>query len=195
MPSPTIQDQAYMKLGRLIHSYQKFERLVKFLVAQSNISGKDGEVEKNLRKRHSASDGQTLGSITNRLFDTMYGPSEELPDSDNINLPYFAFESRVGFNDPADLDQKREQYQAVVADRNTLIHSTLSLDSDEDCEALIEELDRQREQLTPIYKELQDHLKHTIEFAKSIAENPHQFIYEGAPPETIQVGETTYTQD
>lgn len=194
MPSPSLQDQAYMKLGRLIHSYQKFERLMKFVVAHSSISGQHDELEENLRKQQSATDGQTLGSITNRLFDTIYGPSEEPPDPDNVNLPFFAFELRMGFDDPNMLERKREEFQAVVADRNKLIHSTLNLESDEDCQALIEELDRQREQLIPIFKETQDHLKNTIEFVKSIAANPELLNHNTEAPETIVIGKQTFTQ-
>jgi len=198
MPSPSLQDQAYMKLGRLIYSYQKFEKLLKMAVAQSTVSGTTKEIESILKKLHSATSGQTLGAIANRLFDTIYGPPAEEPDPDKVQLPHITMQIRRGCDDPDFLERERKKFQAVVEDRNKLIHCTLAtfnFDSDVDCQRLIDELDRQLEQLRPLYKEIQDTLRAFTGMIQAVAANPSLLDHNADPPETIEMGDHSFTRD
>lgn len=195
---PDLQDQAYMKLGRLIHSYQKFEKLLKVVVAQSNVYGTKDELEKNFKKLQAATSGQTLGSITNRLFDTIYGSPKEVPEPASYEQPFISMGIRVVVEGPEVLVQKRKQFQAVVVDRNTLIHctlTTLDFESETDCQILINELDRQLEKLRPVYKEIQYLLRHSIQFTQAVAANPSLFDPNAKQPDSIKIGSHIFTQE
>ena len=113
-------------------------------------------------------------------------------------LNFFAIEMRTVIKDPEILNRERRKFQAVVVDRNTLIHSTLAslnLESETDCQVLIDELDRQHEQLIPLYEEIRDQLKEFIQFAQAIAKNPELFDSNAKPPETVVIGDHAYTKD
>lgn len=187
-----------MKLGRLIHSYQKFEKLLKRVIAHSNVFGEGDEFAENLRKFQTATSGQTLGSLTTRLFDTIYGPSKEIPEPAHIDQSFTSFEMRIVIEDSQLLDKQRTRFQKVVEDRNTLIHSTLdtfNADSESDCQVLIDELDRQGEQLIPLYEEIQRLLKNSVDYMQAIAANPELFDHNSEKPDAIQIGDLTFTRD
>jgi len=197
MPLPTIQDQAYMKLGRLIHRYQKFEALLKGVVSISNVYGKGNELEENFRKFQSATDGQTLGSITNRLFETIYSPPKKIPEPTNLDQPFISMEWRIEIKNPEMLARQRKKFQAVVEDRNTLIHQSLikfNLESDTDCQSLIDEIDRQHKLLDPLSHEIQNLLKNHIDYIQALKDNPELLTSQGNLPDTVEIGDLTFTK-
>lgn len=183
-----------MKLGRLIHSYQKFEALLKAAVARADVFGKGDELEENFRNLQTATSEQTLGQIANRLFDTIYGPPMEAPEPEVIDQPFMHTALRIEIKDPEVLERVREKFKAVIKDRNTVIHDTLKLDSDADCQALIDEIDRQREQLKPLYEEIRKLLGVFRKSIQAIGDNPDLLDPDAEPPETLKVGDTIFTQ-
>ena len=198
MPTPSIQDQAYLKLGKLIHSYQKFEALLKIAVTRSDVFGEGKEIEENFKKLQAATSGQTLGSIANRLFETIYGLPKEVPEPEVIDQVFFHSALRIVIPDPEELARQRKKFQAVVEDRNTLIHQSLikfNLESDTDCQSLIDEIDRQHKQLDPLSHEIQNLLKNHIDCILALKDNPELLTSQGNLPDSVEIGDLTFTKD
>ncbi|PQJ29547.1 hypothetical protein [Rubritalea profundi] len=165
MPSLSLQDQALRELGRTVYNYQKFEAVLKALIAQTNVYGSGDEFLRNFEKLQSSTSGQTLGALVNRLADTLYGPSKEIPEPDDISKdPYLPSECRIVFTSKLDLEEHIEKLKSVVLARNTLIHHTigqLKLDSDDACQSFIADLKQQNDNLKPFYEEFQHTLTHS----------------------------------
>lgn len=196
MSSLSLQDQALKELGRTIYNYQKFEAILKALISRSNVYGSGDEVRRNFEKLQGSTSGQTLGALVNRLADTIYGPSKDIPEPDVSKVPHFAFESRTLFASEAARDTHIEKLKEIILARNLLVHQSiaqLKLDSDTACEAFIDDLTLQNKRLAPFLKEFQQKLKGMMVFLQVIEDTPELFIPELAPrPDTIQIGDNTF---
>ncbi len=149
-----IRAEALRKVGRNVVNFQKMEAMLKYLILHNNISG---PITESLQaKRKKAISRKTMGMLIDDLLDlnAKFGESS-IPD--NIDKAWMAISHQV-FSDEEDISSRKKALKRVVAERNKLIHKMLfnfNPNSIESCELLIQELDKQKEEVDPEYYRLQ----------------------------------------
>lgn len=169
-PVDELRAEALQKIGRNVVNFQRFERLLKEILAKSHLQGDPADPLKIFSQREESVSKLTLGILVGEFVRSVHSTDSQF-DSEAINPPknyegsWFAVGSRVILEE-ADLAELKMALRQVVDDRNELVHqrlATVDLNSIEACQDLIEELDEQYERLKP-------HFQSTIRTFRSMTE-------------------------
>lgn len=139
-------NEVLRKIGRNMILFQKFEYLLKYIVANGNFSGPASEIEKLKKQQNKAISKQTMGALVGKyLENTNPDYVEEESEANESTEAFISFTFRIEC-DAIYYETKKETLARVVAERNELVHHLLPLfnpKSLESCKQLLDKLDRQ----------------------------------------------------
>lgn len=112
----------FSKIGRNVILFQHLENLLKYILANSQISGYTSELQEIQVKNASIISKQTMGNLVAKFIETI-GPAlpEAANASENIKEPYFSFRFRIGM-DTSNVKEQKESLAKLVSERNELVH-------------------------------------------------------------------------
>jgi len=152
-----LAHEAQRKIGRNIMNFQKIEFMLKYLISRSQCHGTISSFKNNLEKNESDIYKKSLGLLAKDLFNTVYADPESIePPTDN-NEPWISFK----FSSETDISNQNDlklQLENLINNRNELIHHKLHsirTNSEADLKELIDFLDKQNEDISPVFKWLQ----------------------------------------
>jgi hypothetical protein len=168
-----VRDEVFRKIGRNLLNFQKIELMLKYIIANGQVSGPVSELkqihERKIALVHKKMMGNLVGEFVENIFQLSSKSSNPI---ENLKEPYLSFSISV----EADSDfyeSKRHTLKLLVDDRNDFIHHLLprfNLNSLECCLEVDKYLDKQRERLIPEYdylKTIIDSISEHVDFLNS----------------------------
>lgn len=152
-------DKALRKIGRNLVNLSKLEGMLKLFMSRINFQSPISQLAVTLEQQKKKYQSMTLGQISKEYFKTFnFNPDEIHQKSKDVKGTWisFSFDTKT--------DEVREikaAFDHLVFERNRLVHGMLiefSPDSQESCNELITELDKQNEIIQVEYKQIQDKL-------------------------------------
>jgi len=152
-----LRDVALRQIGRNLVNFQRFERMLKLVIVQSDVRGCASKLAKVHRDRAKDTDRKPLGWLLEEFFKTVYSNGSPNDGSPNeLDEVWMSISVRIDSDKDSIRNRKRELSE-LVTERNWLIHCSLAdldLDSVESCKKLISLLDEQDDRLKPHYLSL-----------------------------------------
>ncbi len=155
MNTPELQsalDETLRKIGRNILIFQKMEAILKYMVSNSSLEGTARNLKENHVKNIISVSQKTMGNLVKDLFASVYAEKRAMePIAEEFNDAFI----KISFKIDADsecIEQRKLALGRIVAERNLLIHQSLSsFDSTsiENCRTLSATLDEQAERVRP----------------------------------------------
>jgi len=166
-------DDVLRKVGRNVVLFQQLEQLLKFVVANGNLSGFASELNELKKQKAEKVSKQTMGALVGQYVENSNPESDSSSNEPEVlDEAYLSF----SFNIECDGDyyeRKKEALAQLVSERNDLIHHLLprfDMKSVESCETLGKELDVQGESIRLEIKNLQAMAKALNDGRKEIAD-------------------------
>lgn len=164
-----MRELALQKIGRNLVNFQRMESMLKYLLKFSNFSLPISQLARHFQGADRELRRKSMGNLVGPAARVLHQPHGEPPappaDSKEVWVTYsFTVEGEGA--DPATW---RKTMNAIVRERNTLVHRTAAecnLATVESCRALCEALDAQRERTLQPYQ-------HLAELVRAIKES-HQ---------------------
>lgn len=138
--------------------FQQLEQLLKFVVANGNLSGFASEIKARKQDRENKVSKQTMGTLVGQYVENS-NPMLEAgpPEPEQLDEAYLSFSFRIECDEDYYQSQK-EALAQLVSERNDLIHHLLprfNMNSAESCEVISQELEEQAEKIRLEIKNLQ----------------------------------------
>lgn len=150
----TLQEELQKKIGRNLMRYQAIERLMKVLVANSDISTTIQNGIPVLVTRGPSIQRQTLGQVAGRVLEQVLMVGEEAPDNEQVSQ--IRFRTRFQLNvDAGTLQHYHEQFASMVEARNNLVHHLLEqvdVNAIEPIRTALSRLDAERAAVIPLHE-------------------------------------------
>ena len=167
------RDEVLRKIGRNMLLFQQMEGMLKYIVANSELSGNIDELKVNRDKRVEKVRTQTMGLLVGQYIgETLRGNEKCTEEHKERNGAYFSFTHKVEC-DAAYHEEREQALASIVADRNDLIHHLLPKfdpNSIKSCRETDQYLEQQREKLLPEFDLLKRMAKNLQELRKSLGE-------------------------
>ncbi len=161
------------KVGRNVVLFQQLEQLLKFLVANGNLSGFASELSTLKKKQAEKVSKQTMGSLVGQYVENSNPDSSLLSNEpEDIDEAYLSFSFSVEC-DAGYYESKKEALAKLVSERNDFIHHLLprfDTNSVESCEALAMVLDAQSKNIRLEIKNLKTMAEALYDGRKEIAD-------------------------
>jgi len=139
-------DDVLRKVGRNVVLFQQLEQLLKFVVANGNLSGFASELSTLKKQQTEKVSKQTMGALVGQYVESSNPDSGSLSNEpEEIDEAYLSFSFRIEC-DEGYYESKKEALAKLVSERNDLIHHLLprfDTSSVKSCEVLANELDAQ----------------------------------------------------
>jgi hypothetical protein len=152
-----LRDVALRKIGRNLVNFQRFERMLKLVIVQSDVRGCASRLAKVHRDRAKDTDRKPLGWVVEDFFKTLFSKAPSDDGSPNeLDEIWMSIVVRID-SDKKSIRMRKRELSELVSERNWLIHSSVAnvdLDSVENCKKLISLLDEQDDRLKPHYLSL-----------------------------------------
>lgn len=119
-----LQREVQRLLGRCLLRLQQYERLIKAIMADYEISGPAHALEEVRAARMTATAGKTLGTIVGELLGSYVVPNEvdtPIPTSTDTSDVHISIGSRLQLSD-ADFARTENDLRELVLLRNNLVH-------------------------------------------------------------------------
>ena len=119
-----LQREVQRLLGRCLLRLQQYERLIKAIMADYEISGPAHALEEVRAARMTATAGKTLGTIVGELLGSYVVPNEvdtPIPTSTDTSDGHISIGSRLQLSD-ADFARTENDLRELVLLRNNLVH-------------------------------------------------------------------------
>ncbi|MEZ5747409.1 MAG: OST-HTH/LOTUS domain-containing protein [Paracoccaceae bacterium] len=119
-----LQREVQRLLGRCLLRLQQYERLIKAIMADYEISGPAHALEEVRAARITATAGKTLGTIVGELLGSYVVPNEvdaPIPTSTDTSDGHISIGSRLQLSD-ADFARTESDLRELVLLRNNLVH-------------------------------------------------------------------------
>lgn len=143
-------DDVLRKVGRNVVLFQQLERLLKFVIANSNLAGFSSDFRRLKQEQESKVHKQTLGTLVGQYSEISSPDSNaQSTEPEDLDEAFISFSFRIERDEDCYEGQK-EILAQLVSDRNDLIHHLLprfDINSAESCETLSQELDQQAEKI------------------------------------------------
>lgn len=173
MKNTKFVDDVLRKVGRNVVLFQQLEQLLKFLVANGNLSGFASELNTLKKQQAEKVSKQTMGALVGKYVDNSNPDSVSLSNEDEeVDEAYLSFSFKIEC-DAGYYESKKEALAKLVSERNDLIHHLLprfNTSSVESCEALGKELDAQSESIRIEIKNLRSMAEALNEGRKQMAD-------------------------
>jgi hypothetical protein len=174
----TIQREVQRKFGRNLLLLQQYERLMKWLVAEQDIAGPMGELERIKGKQIQAVSKKTLGQVVGDLTGNFIAPAlpegsseQEAEHASEPNKPWIRISFRMEMQ-AEDFKETERKLAELVALRNDLAHHFLeSYDiwTELGCQIASTYLDECFKKIEAHYEELRQMAQHSHETRKEMA--------------------------
>lgn len=168
-----LKQALFAKIGRNVVLFQQLEMLLKHLISRSEISGTSSELLSKIEEREKKTFRKTMGQLAGDYVGDILAPVSDEPDfskePENLTEPWISFKFSFGDSEKFQAEM-REHMADLVTQRNDLIHTLLprlDLESEEKCEVLCAQLDKQADQIRNSVKHFQGVYKG---FLKAVAE-------------------------
>jgi len=156
------KDEVLRKIGRNIMGFQQVEHILKYLLANGEISGYASEIEANRERQVTKIRKQTLGHLVGQYLDSTLSSSEEVrTEPEDIKEPWFSFRHRIECSNDH-YEERKKTLAAIVEERNDLIHHLLpkwDMNSSSSSDEIDLYLDKQREKILPEFELLKGEIK------------------------------------
>lgn len=189
-----LQREVQGLLGRCMLRLQQYERLIKAIMAEYEISGPAHALEAVRAARITATAGKTLGTIVGELLGSYVVPNEvdtPIPTSTDTSDGHMSIGSRLQLSD-ADFARTENDLRELVLLRNNLVHHFIEqhdIGTLDGCrggrDALIEaytRIDQHFEELRAWAKGMHDARRALAEFVQSDAF--HDLVGNGIHPDS-----------
>lgn len=174
-----LRDTVLLKTGKNIYNFQQIEKILKFLISKTSVSGYVSELESNLQKKTEATHTLGMGHLVGQLMDAIYITPEQVKEwsekpASNDELKetrishYFNIETTAEF-----IEQRKQELKSLVNERNHLVHHLFSDKNIHDIEHLLEMeeyLDCQRERIAKEYEFLVGIVRQFHDYYKELEE-------------------------
>jgi hypothetical protein len=168
-----LQNEVLRKIGRNVMLFQQMEHWLKFLSIYGSHSGYVNELETILKDRAADINKKMMGQVAGQFLENTFSASEKNADEpEELKEARLSFRFRVEGDDQL-YEERKNALNAIVAERNDLIHHLLpkwnmnSLESGKDIEQY---LDEQREKILPELENLKVLIKTFQEAVKEHAD-------------------------
>lgn len=150
-------DEVLRQIGRNLLLFQQIEGVIKFLVANGNISGPVSALLAQRERRAASIQKQTMGQLIGQSTDDFLSDADkDMEAPEPVQEPWLKITFKIQ-GDGAFNEQQKIDFANVSAERNELVHHFLSrwnhrlLDSTRE---VMQYLDQQREKVLPIFERL-----------------------------------------
>ena len=160
----SLRRLALASLGRNVLHFQRLEAQLKLLVLFCDFQSPLDQVAANHKKQAEKIRMKTMGTLVSELHERLYGQPPDPQTTQDITEASLAIGFRVDA-DPDYLDQQKQKLNALVIERNELVHQGLAAfdpSSAESCRHWITRLDEQNERILAQLKAVQ----HLVETCK-----------------------------
>ena len=118
----SLKNEVYRKFGRNIILFQKIEMLLKFLLANSKISGYIDELRIIQEQQNKIFEKQTLGQLVKQFFENIIFSSAKIDDvPDVLKGVWINFDCTFP-DDSTVYEEQKKSLALLVAERNELVH-------------------------------------------------------------------------
>lgn len=166
----SLEHEAQRKIGRNVINFQRIEAMIKFLVSRSHIEGTMNDLKRIVTKKEQDVQKRSLGLLANDLFLSVLSDNPPNAQNNDTELPWISFSFKSEMDDVTRIKLKSE-LKDLIESRNQLIHhrlKSIGSGSEENWQELVEYLDKQHEQLIPIFDWLQSLGKSFIKIANEL---------------------------
>lgn len=123
----SLKNEVHRKLGRNIILFQKIELLLKFLLANSKISGYLDELKIIQERQNKIFEKQTLGQLANQFVENIIFSSGKIDDEPNVLKAkgiWISIDCKFSSDSTVyeDYEQEKKSLGLIVAERNELVH-------------------------------------------------------------------------
>jgi hypothetical protein len=123
----SLKNEVHRKLGRNIILFQKIELLLKFLLANSKISGYLDELKIIQERQNKIFEKQTLGQLANQFFENIIFSSTKIDNEpDVLKGVWISFDCAFP-NDSTIHEEQKKSLASIVTERNELVHHFFSM--------------------------------------------------------------------
>ena len=161
-----LQREVQRLLGRCLLRLQQYERLIKAIMADYEISGPAHAFESVRAARMNATAGKTLGTMVGELLGSYVVPNEvdtPIPTSTDTSEAYISIGSRLQLSD-ADFAQTENDLRELVLLRNNLVHHFI----DQHDIGTLDGCRSGRDALIAAYTRIEQHLEELRAWAKDM---------------------------
>lgn len=166
----SLTNELFRRVGRNLVNYQQLERMLKQLVAHGRIAGPAKELKDLQQALADSLHKLTMGQVAGRFTDDILSDAGDIDDGPEIiSEPWITIGVRLDPDDPFN-SNLQEGLRTVVEERNHLVHHMLGQwdrNSVDSTNALMEQLDAQRERMIPVYQEIAHLTKVFLEARKA----------------------------
>jgi hypothetical protein len=151
-----LRDQVLRKIGRNVVNFQKMEAMLKVLNSHQQVSGALSDLPRLFAKASKSTSKLSMGRLADAFIRSVYSTTEghvEQRDHKEISI---SFSLNIEA-DPVLTKERKKALNAVVAERNKLIHEWLANfdpNSMKSCAQLQTELDKQHARIWPEFEML-----------------------------------------
>jgi hypothetical protein len=143
-------DDVLRKVGRNVVLFQQLEQLLKFVVANGNLTGFASELKTLKEAQENKVNKQTMGTLVGQYVENSNPETDkQSTEPEEIDEAYFSFSFRIECDDDY-YESRKEALRKLVSERNDLIHHLLprfDMKSAESCRVLGKELDDQSDKI------------------------------------------------
>jgi hypothetical protein len=150
-------DEVLKNIGRNMMLFQQLETLLKYIIANGNISGYINQLEDKKIKLANSVQTKTLGQLVGQYVEGVYGDRTKLSEEDiDINQAHISF--RFSIDSGAEYyEAKKANLARLLIERNELVHHLLpqfDTSSVNSCRELNCKLEEQRKRIRHEIKEV-----------------------------------------
>jgi hypothetical protein len=170
----SARDLAYQGVGRNLLQFQRLEHLLKFLLGFHQGYYTPETMVDEMKRRQEAKDKKTLGGLAGYLFKKVIlqqdiGDAVLSDDKNTSKISHW-----LGMTIPEKEHQELQcRLKALVDERNQLVHLSLlawNLDTIEDCQAIVAELDEQLGRIKTEVEQVKGYYETFDQFMKLLRE-------------------------
>lgn len=154
-----LTNELFRRVGRNLLNFQRIEGMLKFLLANGQISGPIAEILRIREARTQSIHRKTMGELAGQFAEEILADAGEVEpehESGDGKRAWIAFSIRIEA-EAASNAEFRDGLRALVQERNDLVHhfgSRWDSKSIETTRELLLQLDEQRERLIPLFERI-----------------------------------------
>ena len=149
---------ALQKVGRNVVNFQKMEAMLKYILAFANLQSPLSDIAKSITQKTAAIAKRPMGQLVADATKALHRDPDSTPRlPTDLNEVWFSYSFTIS-ETREDAREWRKLMEAVVTERNALIHQMLATfdpNSLESCESLCVKLDEQRSRILQAYEQLE----------------------------------------
>ena len=151
------KDEVMRRIGCNLLLFQQIEGVIKFLIANGNISGPASTLLAQREQRAASIQKQTMGQLIRQFTDDFLSDADkDMEAREHVQEPWLKFAFKIQ-GDDAFNEQQKIDFKTVLTERNELVHHFLErwdVQSIDSAREVIQYLDEQWEKVLPVFERL-----------------------------------------